>query len=124
MSVIKTISKFRKHKMNYINRYFAFIILYFIMNFASGSYESASLGFFANFGGVIFAPFLFVSSYFCAGVFYLVLRWNTTYNIFSDLKNWSKTCHNFNISSALLLFDIWLAIFTIGLFLAGIASIN
>ena len=130
-SVIKNISKFRENKLNYINRYIAFILLYSFIDFAAEldntSLTVISAALKSVFGGVVLAPMMFLLLYFCASIFNLWFKyilWWSNYQakitMFSDFKNWIKEFHNYNISLALILADICLVMFILCYFMFGL----
>ena len=116
MNPIKIISDFRNNRMNYLNRYLAFVILYFINDLITGNYETGSLGFIATFGGIIFAPLMFILMYFFAGA---IGFWVNLSYINSGFNNWLKEWHSFNMSLGTFFYDIWLVILVYSLFTGG-----
>ena len=119
-NMIKSISNFRNNKMNYINRYIVFIILYFMCDFIGGSYEYASLGFLATFGGVILAPMMFIAMYFFASI---LVFWVNVRHVDLGFKTWIKEWHSFNLSIGTLFYDIVLLLLVVMLFTGGLKPI-
>ena len=112
---MKRILDFRKHKMNYLNRYVFFVVLYLISDLIGGSYKTGSLG--LPIGGIIIAPLtLLISYFFAAGIGF----WVNIGFIDSGFKTWLKEWHNFSLNLSLWFYDFTLLFLFYTLFDGGL----
>jgi hypothetical protein len=98
--MINKILNFRKHKMNYLNRYIIYVVLYLISDLIGGSYKTGSIG--LPIGGIFLAPLTLLISYFFAA---LIGFWVFIGFISDGFKVWLKKWHDFSLNLSLWFYD-------------------
>ena len=113
MNLLEKVSFFRTKKLNYLNRYILFAILYFL-NTMIWCYGDASLGNFASLGGLIISPILFAVIY-CLSL--ILTFWSVLSFINTGFKKWLTEWHKITLPLALLFYDISIIYLIFSLFI-------
>lgn len=116
MNLLEKISFLRSKKLNYLNRYISFVILYFINSMIWG-YGEASLGHLASLGGIILSPIMFAVIY---SLTLILTFWLTLSFINIGIKKWLNEWHNRTLPIALFFYDISLIYLILSLFIEGL----
>ena len=113
---MKSILEYRKNKMNYLNRYIIFGILYLITDLIGGSYKTGTLG--LPIGGFFMAPLMFIASYFFAAIigFWFHLSYLSNFGF----KTWIKEWHNYSLNLSLWFYDFSLIYLFYTIFTGGL----
>lgn len=112
---MKKLLDFRKNKLNYLNRYVLFFVLYLISDLIGGSYKTGSLG--LPIGGIVLAPLTLLTSYFFAAI--IGFWFNLTF-INIGFGTWIKKWHKFSLNLSLWLYDFTLIFLLYSIFIGGL----
>ena len=112
---MKKLLDFRNNRMNYLNRYVLFFLLYLISDLIGGSYKTGLLG--LPIGGIVLAPLILLTSYFFAAI--IGFWFNLTF-ISIGFKAWLKEWHKFSLNLSLWFYDFSLIYLLYSLFVGGL----
>ena len=118
MNLLEKVSILRTKKLNYLNRYILFAILYFLNTMIWG-YGDASLGNLASLGGLIMSPIMLVVIY-CLTL--ILTFWATLSFINTGFEKWLSEWHKITLPLALIFYDILLIYLIFSLFIKGLFS--